>query len=184
MTKTTRVLSGAAKDVFLEGVVRSALNDDHEARDRLLAQLTEAIASLRVRVDAERGRRSITDWTSRVLAAADAVAPAPRGPGAHNSDDAVPAVGAASAADDEAALPLPPADFDPYDPNVIVVLRTQGREAALSALAGIAEEAQLRLLAHEQQLGIPAGLSGLPAMREAIVAAAERRVANRRAAGS
>lgn len=79
-----------------------------------------------------------------------------------------------------------PADdgFDPYTPNVIVVIRTKGRDAALAALAGITAPAQLRLLAREQQLGIEAELSAADEIRQAIVAAAERRIANRRAAAS
>ena len=88
--------------------------------------------------------------------------------------DALPAEDAA-AADDA---------FDPYTPNVIVVIRTKGREAALAALQRIAAPANLRLLAREQQLGIEAELSAADEIRQAIVAAAERRIANRRAAAS
>lgn len=182
MTKSTRALSGAAKNVFLEGMVRSALGDDHDARERLLKELTEAIASLRVRVEAERGRRAISDWTERVLSVAEA---------AESDAAAEPAVTAAPPAApqpeprlDDSARERGAATFDPYEPNVIVVVRTKGREAALQALALIARESDLRLLAHEQQLGIPGDASGLPAIRDAIVSAAERRIANRRAAGS
>jgi hypothetical protein len=170
MTKTTRALSGAAKDTFLDGMVRSALGEDGDARDRLLKELTQAIASLRVRVEAERGRRAISDWTERVLSIAEEAAPQ--------------AVDEAPAATQEAKPPPAQATFDPYDPNVIVVVRTKGREAALTALTRISRESDLRLLAHEQQLGVPADASGLPAIRDAIVTAAERRIANRRAAGS
>lgn len=180
MTKATRALSGAAKDGFLEDVVESALGEDHEARERLLKLLTAAIASLRVRVETERGRRAISDWTDRVLNLAEVAAPA--GVLAEPADASSTATAqqptpvAMSAASDRPA-------FDPYDPNVIVVVRTKGREAALTALTLIARESDLRLLAHEQQLGIPADAVDLSAIRHAIVSAAERRIANRRAAG-
>lgn len=74
--------------------------------------------------------------------------------------------------------------FDPFTPNVVVVVRTAGRDQALAALCEIAEIDHLRLLAREQQLGIEPELTAPDAIRAAIVAAAERRIANRRAAAS
>lgn len=158
MSKTTRTLSGAAKNSFLKGVVKSALGDDHDARDRLMAELTAAIASLRVRVEAERGRK-------RQTAAQPSAAPA--------SPNLEPA----------ATPPSSSKPFDPYSPNVIVVIRTRGRDAALTELTSIATEQNLRLLAREQQLGIPKDTMSLSEIRDAIIAAAERRIANRLAAG-
>lgn len=76
------------------------------------------------------------------------------------------------------------AAFDPYTPNVIVVVRTVGAAGALKALAAIADIDNLRILAREQQLGIEAELQTLEEIRVAIVAAAERRIVNRRAAAS
>lgn len=157
MSKNTRSLSGAAKNTFLDGIVRSALGEDHAARERLLQELTAAVASLRVRVEAERGRKA---KKARVTEA-DLELPAPRAP-----------AGAQIAG-----------DFDPYTPNVIVVLRTKGRDAALAALDAIGREDHLRLLSHEQQLGVPPEARTAADIRMAIVAAAERRIANRRAAG-
>lgn len=157
MSKSTRAISGAAKDTFLDGIVRSALGDDHAARERLMQELTAAVTSLRIRVEAERGRKGTTRTVTL---------PPPQ---------------------DFARQQIAPAedhgDFDPYTPNVIVVLRTRGRDAALAALAAITSEHNLRLLAHEQQLGITEGVASLADIRQAIVAAAERRVANRVAAG-
>jgi hypothetical protein len=74
--------------------------------------------------------------------------------------------------------------FDPFTPNVVVVIRTEGRAAALEALQRITDVGNLRLLAREQQLSIDAGLTRPDDLAEAIVAAAERRIANRRAAAS
>jgi hypothetical protein len=83
-----------------------------------------------------------------------------------------------------APAPAPAAPFDPYSPNVIVVVRTSGRDAALAALGSIDGADQLRLLAREQRLAVPADLSSSAELRAAIVAAAERRIANRMAAAS
>jgi hypothetical protein len=74
--------------------------------------------------------------------------------------------------------------FDPYSPNVIVVIRKSGREAALAALAAIDSADHLRLLAREQRLALSADVRSAQELRAAIVTAAERRIANRMAAAS
>jgi hypothetical protein len=81
-------------------------------------------------------------------------------------------------------LPGPSPPFDPFSPNVIVVVRTSGREAAVAALGAIDSVDNLRLLAREQRLTVSPDLSSIEDLRAAIVAAAERRVANRLAAAS
>ena len=75
-----------------------------------------------------------------------------------------------------------PPPFDPFSPNVVVVVRTSGREAALAALVGIDNAEHLRLRAREQRLTISADSSSVADLRAAIVTAAERRIANRFAA--
>jgi hypothetical protein len=80
-----------------------------------------------------------------------------------------------------AVLPPP---FDPFSPNVVVVVRTSGRDAALAALGRIDNAEHLRLLAREQRLTISSDSSSVEDLRAAIVAAAERRIANRFAAAS
>ena len=74
--------------------------------------------------------------------------------------------------------------FDPFSPNVIVVVRKSGRDVALAALEAIDSLDDLRLLAREQRLAVPADLSSAAELRAAIVTAAERRIANRMAAAS
>ena len=91
---------------------------------------------------------------------------------------------ATEAVAESAAPPSPGDTFNPYEPNVIVVLRTAGRERLLDALRSIATADRLRLLAREQQLGVDAEVADAEELRLAIVSAAERRVANRRAAAS
>ena len=85
------------------------------------------------------------------------------------------------------ATPAPTAaspGFDPFSPNIVVVLRKSGRDAALVALGGIDSTDDLRLLAREQRLSVPPDVSSAEELRAAIVAAAERRIANRLAAAS
>lgn len=72
--------------------------------------------------------------------------------------------------------------FDPFSPNLIVIVRTTGRDAALAALGTIDSVDNLRLLARAQKLSLDPGLSSGAEIRAAIVMAAERRIANRKAA--
>lgn len=160
MTKTTRALSGAAKNAFLDGVLRSVLGDDHAARERLMQDLVAAITAVRVRVEAERATGG-----DRGEELTDAVALPPESP--------------------QPAEPAQQGDpFDPYAPNVVVVLRKQGRDAAIAALLSIGSEDRLRRLASAQQLGLPDAGITIQQICETIMDAAERRVANRRAAAS
>lgn len=87
------------------------------------------------------------------------------------------------AADETASDAAAPA-FDPFTPNVVVIVRTRGSAAAVAALQDIVSPDHLRLLAREQRLSIAEDVADPPALRAAIVAAAERRIANRRAAAS
>ena len=84
----------------------------------------------------------------------------------------------------ETEAPSSVTDFNPYTPNVIVVLRTAGRDKAFAALGQITDADNLRVLAKHQQLTIDPDLATPDEIRSAIIAAAERRIANRRAAAS
>jgi hypothetical protein len=156
MPRKTRALSGAAQDAYFRRVLKTCASLSAEERDHVVRRLRQEIAQLRLRV---------------VLAPAGqpelAQAPLPAEP-AHSPDP-------------EPAAPTP---FDPYSPNVIVVLRKGGRDAALRALNEIDCLDNLRLLAREQRLSVSVELSSAAELRAAIVAAAERRVANRLAAAS
>lgn len=96
-----------------------------------------------------------------------------------------PADGALAVVEAEPAITIAPEIVEPFDPfgiNVIVVLRTAGKDAALEALNQVADTENLRLLAREQRLSVDEDLATTEALSAAIVAAAERRIANRRAA--
>jgi hypothetical protein len=154
MQKKTRALSGASQDAYFRRVLKAYPNLTAEERDRLVQRLRREIAQLRLRRTARAEIETIVPPASVPAATA-----APR-----------PAI---------AALP-----FDPFCPNVIVVVRTAGREAALAALAAIDSLDDLRLLAREQRLAVAPDVSSAADMRAAIVASAERRIVNRMAAAS
>ena len=165
MAKTTRTLSGASQDAFFRRVLKACSGVSAEERDRLVRRLRQEVAQVRLRLHAKTEREADpTVLVAPVLETTGGVgadAPAPPRP--------------------VAAQPVP---FDPFTPNVIVVLRTSGRDAAIAALGAIENLDDLRLLAREQRLAIVAGLESAAEMRAAIVTAAERRVANRMAAAT
>ena len=97
------------------------------------------------------------------------------------------------------AVPIPPAPvvlpptpekpFDPYAFSVVALMSKKGREALATRLAAIDSNAHLVQLAEAQGLEIdPPAVDGtgeaINKLRDAILAAAERRIANRRAAAS
>jgi hypothetical protein len=157
MKKETKALSGASQDAFFRRLLKAHPNLSGAERDLIVQQLREEVAQLRLRVKVD-GDIAASSGPSQTPAAQSAAAiPQP-----------------------EAANAGPP--FDPYSPNVIVVLRKSGREAALAALAAIDSTENLRLLAREQRLNVDTAVSLAAEMRTAIVMAAERRIANRVAA--
>ncbi|MBX9590158.1 MAG: hypothetical protein K2X43_12700 [Hyphomonadaceae bacterium] len=159
MRKKTRALSGASQDAYFRRVLRAHPALPAEARDRLLRTLRQEVAQLRVRVapgrDADAPPAAVCGLPP-AIAAPPVPVPQPDPPAA------------------------PP--FDPFSPNIVVVVRKAGREAALAALGAIHSLDNLRLLAREQRLTVGADLSSAAELRIAIVAAAERRIANRMAA--
>lgn len=74
--------------------------------------------------------------------------------------------------------------FDPFAFSVVVLLKRKGRAALLKRLESIEDPAQLRKIAEAQHLGIDKSLNSTSKLREAIVAGAEQRLADRRAAAS
>jgi hypothetical protein len=163
MRKKTRALSGASQEAYFRRVLRMHPGLSAEERDALLRKLRAEVAQVRVRVE-PRAEGEVPDIIGKPAASRNAM------------PQEVPAV---------APLPAPPTpSFDPYTPNVVVVLRKEGRQAALAALDVIDSIDNLRLLAREQRLSIGDEPVTAADVRAAIVTAAERRIANRMAAAS
>lgn len=76
------------------------------------------------------------------------------------------------------------ADFDPFAFSVIVVLKRKGRAVLMRELAAIDSAEHLHRIAAAQHLGVDRAITALPRLREAMVDAAEQRLADRRAAAS
>ena len=158
--RKTKALSGAAQDAYFRRALKMHANLTAGEREQLVRSLKREIAQLRLRLE-----------------------PLPHGALRPKPATAAPAqtreVTLAGSQCEAAGT-----RFDPFSPNVVVILRKSGRAAALVALATIEREEHLRLLAREQRLNIGTEAASLAELRVAIVRAAERRVANRVAAAS
>ena len=165
MQKKTRALSGASQDAYFRRVFKAYPNLSADERERLVRRLRQEVAQLRL-------RRSARDEAE--TPAADTAPEPPAAP-----EPAKPSTAPAASVPAQASAP-----FDPFSPNIIVVVRTSGRDAALAALTSIDSPDHLRLLAREQRLAMAGDPTSATDLRMAIVAAAERRIANRMAAAS
>jgi hypothetical protein len=75
-------------------------------------------------------------------------------------------------------------NFNPYLFSAIVVLAKQGRDGLIKRLQEIKSAEHLRAFAEAQHVPVDAKLKRLDDIRKAIVAAAEQRLADRKAAAS
>jgi hypothetical protein len=164
MRKKTRALSGASQEAFFRRALKAHPGLSPAERDALLRKLRSEVAQVRVRVE-PRAEAELPEVIGKV-------AEPPR-----------PPTEAARVVEDPPA-PTATVPFDPYSPNVVVVVRKEGRMAALAALDAIDSIDNLRLLAREQRLSIGEEPVTAADVRMAIVTAAERRIANRMAAAS
>jgi hypothetical protein len=155
--KETKSLSGASQDAYFTRVLKADPNLTTEGRERIVGHFRNEIAQVRLRVKVPRDIAASTYVPLET---------APRRVEANSQR--------ASA---NAEQP-----FDPYSPNVVVVVRKFGSETAIAALGAIDSIENLRYLACEQRLNVEGGILSAAEMRIAIVRAAERRIANRVAA--
>lgn len=177
MAKSVTSLTGAGKNTYLRQALEAAAEGGTDASGAPLSQEF-------VRRAVQRLEQEITRVWVRNPALGHQESAAQPSDSARTPSDVSTATLERDTAT-PAAIPSPTTPvFDPYSPNVIVVLRNLGRAEVLAALGTIAAPDDLRCLAREQQLGIPQELATTDEIRLAIVAAAERQIANRRAAGS
>lgn len=197
MKEHTVKLSGHAKDRFLERFFAEEPELDPAARERLLTRSKSAMTSLRV-------RKAVLSGARRVPARTPSAAPAPISPaeaisGAAPSPSApenlqsisTPVATAAPAPEPPAAAeptqaPAQPKPFDAYAVKLVPVFQREGRDGLLTKLGEIAEVGHLRVMAKAQQIVLPqalrSGEADVQAVRDAIVEAVAKRIADRRAA--
>jgi hypothetical protein len=169
MAGKTKALSGPGKDKFLRAIA-ARTTDQATFLEALLVDVPE----IRVRLDVwkETLRRS----SAEVVAKATDDNVGPRAVARHGKSDA----GADSS---KLAATQTPA-FDPFAFSVVALLTRQGKSAVEAKLASIDDAINLRALADAQHLAVDQSVTDLAMLRAAIVAGAERRMAERIAAAS
>lgn len=204
MSRTTFRLKGAALKRCLHQVVASRGSVSESASERIAGDLAKLIASAEVRritwsrlarkrrVAAEaKTQPAVTSSPKEIVRRSrrgqnrkavpqqpSATEPTPTAPDrpAHQPSDAM-------------FVQAPPSpDFDPYAFGLIPVYQREGSEGLRSKLDTIENVDHLRSLARAQQIGLPASIRrgdvAADSIRDAIISAVEKRIADRRAAAS
>lgn len=149
---------------FFRAHIRRQTNLDDAAAERLAAALTKAVNRMLV-------------WD--VPAADDAA-----GSAAPSGSPAPPAPRPASGRSAAKARHERAENFNPYLFSAIVVLAKQGRDGLFKRLQEIKSAENLRAFAEAQHVPVEKSLKRVDEIRKAIVIAAERRLADRKAAAS
>lgn len=191
MRRTNRKLSGPGLKRFLQHFFRSQPGVDAALAERLVATSAALFASVRVRRTARPSARPAAPVGNGL--ADQAVGnvlpdqPAPTSPDPRYAKIAASLHGQELAAQ-PSAPPTEPAAFDPYAIGLVPTYQRQGPDGLRAKLAGIADVGDLRKMARAQQIVLPielrAGEADADAVRDGIVAAVAKRIADRRAAAS
>lgn len=166
MARTTKQLSGGGKDKLIRALIAAEPAIDPEAGARLGECMCDVIKDVRVVRDVWERTRS-------------ALAPARNEPSRPVPDVVAPTAPPAAVV----AQPTGTA-FDPFTFSAVAILTKKGAAELATKLASIASAEHLQALAKAQHLGVATGISDVVALRTAIIAAAEARLAERRAAAS
>lgn len=185
MTKGVQLWPGDSMRAFYRRHIERETALDAAATERLVEALTRATNRMLVwEMPAEAQpapRVSVKSTETKDKAPAAKAKGTKSGPSAKEAPKPAPAEPA------KAAPAAPPAQdplFDPYAFSAMVVLTKQGREGLAARLAQIATLEHLRRFADAQHLGFDRSLTKLDDVRKALLAAAEQRLASRRAAAS
>ncbi len=174
MARTTKQLSGGGKDKFFRGLVAAVAGLPQDAAAAVTAELIEQVTDVRVRRE-----------TWQALAGAADVAGAT--PSAVEVTVATPKLGKSRAPTlepDPGHVPAPEAAFDPFGFSAVALLTRKGKAALAAELETIASASHLHQLATAQHLAVDTTIADAAALRAAIVAGTERRIAERKAAAS
>lgn len=156
---------------FFRSILAADPGVDADTADRLSERLTKRVARMLVWDASGADEPAATGAT--------AAAPAPQD---RPDDEASPAQAPTSAAAPTSREA--PEPFDPFAFSIVVVLKRQGRAALMKRLDAITDAAHLHQMAVAQHIGIDKSITAPAKLREAIVAGAEQRLADRRAAAS
>lgn len=187
MRRTTKKLSGPSLERFLRRFFKGQPGLDAVQAERLAASAKRTFSMVRIRT-APKGSAAASDKDEPAAAV-------PAGQrGAQSVSDKVARVASAlsqsrhaSAQHDTSDVPVQEAKpFDPYAFGLVPTFQRQGADGLLRMLATVDNVGDLRKLARAQQIVLPLELRSGEAeaddVRRGILAAVEKRIADRRAA--
>jgi hypothetical protein len=163
MARKTKTMSGSGQTNYFRELFLADPEVGEATAARLAAECEARIAQIRVR----SAPLAVTQPPPK--AAKPAASPA------------APAVAVTEAAAAKAAASVA---FDPFAFSVVALYAKKGKLVLEAKLADIHDAGNLRAIADAQHLGIAADVTEAQALRTAIVAGAERRMADRKAAAS
>lgn len=211
MTRTTFRLKGAALKRCLHRVVSARSDVSDSESDGIAADLARVLASADVRRIAwshfARRRQPISFTAKPEVAKTEPARPKAKRPEAakpepprrprrmpgkkppgQSRSHTSPAEPAHQPSDAMFVSAPPSPDFDPYAFGLVPVYQREGGEALRNKLATIRNVDHLRRMARAQQIGLPASMRrgevAADSVRDAIIKAVEKRIADRRAAAS
>ncbi len=170
MAGSAQLWPGPRMRAFLRSILAEEPGVDAETADRLSQRLTKRVARMLV-------------WDSSGADASELAAGSIATAGPQDRSESRP-----SHQSEATAATAAPADaaeaFDPFAFSIVVVLKRQGRAALMQRLEAISSPNHLRTMAAAQHISIDKTITAPKKLREAIVAGAEQRLADRRAAAS
>lgn len=189
MTKPTQIWPGERMRRFFRAVFGAEPGVDAELAERL-AQRTERYVNRLWVWDAEpkdsagKPSKSIDDSVASSLPESIAQLTEAGAPWPDTSSVEEAACEAKVAESSQDQQTETPAVFDPYAFSVMVVLARQGPDGLHAMLSEIRRPKHLRQLAEAQHISLEPHLKSASDLRNAIVAGAAQRIADRRAAAS
>lgn len=185
MAKATKPLGGTTKDKYFRDLLAGDPGVSPDAVKRLAETTKREVAEVRVRTALadERMARAAATKADAAKAGTSTADAAPKPPTESAATAAAKSAPAQSTTPVAAATAPQPA-FDPFAFTAVVVLKRQGPAALEKLLSAIADADNLRLLADKQHLGLPADATSAAELRAAILASAQARITDRRAAAS
>jgi hypothetical protein len=187
MSRTTKALSGPAKDKVLRALVAGTDAVPADVAARVGEVLARSLSEVRVRRDAWDATRGLTADVATAAPIAETVAKkAGKKPSPAPSATTPAAPAASPAAPTPAAPAVAPAAnaFDPYAFSAVSILTKKGKAALAAAFDTIGNVEDLHKVAVAQHLAIDPALTDVNVIRATLVAATERRIAERKAAAS
>lgn len=174
MSRSAQLWPGPRMRAFFRSILAEDPGVDARLADTLAERLTKRVNRMLVWDTSEDGNTDSsanTSWTTD-------------SEGSQQQSALPPASAPDLSQSGSEAAPSGEKAFDPYVFSIIVVLKRQGAAVLMQRLEAVTEAEHLLQMATAQHIGVDKSITSVKKLRKAIVAGAEQRLADRRAAAS